>query len=276
MLGRPDRSIAPVSWASSTSRPTASATAATILDPRMAIAAGLAMAASGRRHHRRRRREHPTAVRRRHRPRMEQARILPVIRGPRRGRRHASRSTRAMPRPWRAALDAGARIVNDVSGAGHDPLAAPLVAARRLPGRADAHARRPGDMYAEAQLRRCGRRRCGRTCRARSRPPSGRHRARAQIAIDPGHRLRQDAPEQSMEACCAVCRNWPTLGFPVLVGVSRKSFIGRLYRRARSAPRVRRLARCRLFARRAGRLDPARARRGGNGAGAQGLAGSAS
>ncbi|EGO96656.1 dihydropteroate synthase, partial [Acidiphilium sp. PM] len=65
-------------------------------------------------------------------PDIEIARIVPVIGGLARDGVTVSVDTRNAA-TMRAALDAGARIVNDVSGLRHDPAAAPLVAAAACP-----------------------------------------------------------------------------------------------------------------------------------------------
>ena len=46
--------------------------------------------------------------------------------------------------------------------------------------------------------------------------------AREAIVLDPGHRLRQDASSTTWR-CCATWARWRDLGFPLLVGVSRKA-----------------------------------------------------
>jgi len=125
----------------------------------------------------------------------------------------------------RAALDAGADLVNDVSGFGYDPTMAGLVAERGVPAvlmhlrgcfsevhRAPAY----GDVMAEvtselaAALDRS----------ARAGVP------REHTLVDPGIGFSKDAA-QSLEAL----RRLPelqALDRPVLVGPSRKSFIGRV------------------------------------------------
>jgi len=65
-------------------------------------------------------------------PQEEMARILPVIRALAASGAVISVDTRNAA-TMAAALDAGARIVNDVSGLRHDPAALPLVAARGCP-----------------------------------------------------------------------------------------------------------------------------------------------
>jgi len=127
----------------------------------------------------------------------------------------------------RAALDAGADIVNDVSGFRFDPAMAPLVAERRVPAvvmhlRGDFaamhHEPRYGDVLAEvaAELRQS-------LDRAEEAGVD-----REQVIVDPGLGFAKDAGH-SLE----VLRRLPELAEldrPVLVGPSRKSFIGKALR----------------------------------------------
>jgi dihydropteroate synthase len=122
-----------------------------------------------------------------------------------------------------AALAAGARIVNDVSALAHDPLSAAVVAAHACPV-VLMHAR--GDsttMYARAvyqdviaEVRSELLARVEAAIQAGIRPE--------QIAIDPGIGFAKQAAHSQ-----TILRGLPSLvglGYPVLVGVSRKSFIG--------------------------------------------------
>ena len=112
----------------------------------------------------------------------------------------------------------------------YDPAAAPLVAARGCPVVLMHMRGTPADMYAQARLRRC-RGRGG----ARARPAIAAAEqagiAPRRIAIDPGIGFAKTA-EQSME----LLRRLPELlrlwAVPIVVGVSRKSFIGRVDGRA--------------------------------------------
>ena len=86
-----------------------------------------------------------------------------------------------------AALDAGARIVNDISGLAHRsglPLGAGR--ARRLPGGADAHARHARHDARPRRLRRRGRGGRGRTGRPPRRRRSARASRRNASSLDPG------------------------------------------------------------------------------------------
>jgi dihydropteroate synthase len=193
------------------------------LDPDTAIRVGLAMAKAGAdivdvggestRPH-----SQPTT------PEQEQTRVLPVIRALAAAGLRVSIDTRHAV-TMAAALDAGATIVNDVTALTHDPAAAPLVAARGCPVIL-MHMR--GDfatMYAQAvytdvphQVRE------ELAARIAAAETIGIHRT--QIAIDPGIGFAKTAPQSA-----AMLRGLTTLhdlGCPILIGVSRKSFIGAL------------------------------------------------
>ena len=125
----------------------------------------------------------------------------------------------------RAALDAGADLVNDVSGFRFDPAMAPLVAERRAPavvmhlrGDFSTMHREPsyGDVMGEvaSELR---------EAMARG---AGAGVAESQLVVDPGIGFAKNA-EHSLE----VLRRLPelrALDRPILVGPSRKSFIGKV------------------------------------------------
>lgn len=157
-------------------------------------------------------------------PEEEQARILPVIRALATDGCVISVDTRNAA-TMAAALDAGARIVNDVSGLAHDPDAAALVAARGCPvilmhmrGTPATMARfaQYGDVVAEvlgelrAQL-------------GAARAAGVRDEA---IALDPGFGFAK-TPAQSVALLRALPR-FCGLGYPVLAGLSRKGLIGAL------------------------------------------------
>ena len=195
----------------------------THLDPQRAIAAGLAMAEAGADvvdvgGESTRPGGQPID------PSDERARVIPVI--------HAlalagvtvsvdSRNAAVMA----AALDAGARIVNDVSALAHDPAAAPLIAVRGCPV-VLMHMRGVpatmqqlasySDVVAEvaAEL----------AARVEAAVLAGIRRE--QIVIDPGIGFAKQARHnvELLQRLSELAR----LGFPILVGVSRKAFIGRL------------------------------------------------
>jgi dihydropteroate synthase len=124
-----------------------------------------------------------------------------------------------------AALDAGAVIVNDISGLTHDPGAAALVAARGCPVVLMHMRGDPATMNARAAYADVAREVVDELAtRIAAAEEAGI--ARDAIAIDPGIGFAKLAPH-SLE----VLRRLPeflSLGRPILVGVSRKSFVGRI------------------------------------------------
>jgi dihydropteroate synthase len=156
-------------------------------------------------------------------PSEEQDRILPVVAALARSGATVSVDTRNAA-TMQAALDVGAAIINDVSALGHDPAAAPLLA-RYDCGVVLMHMRGTpqtmmenaiySDVLAElrAELEQS-------VIRAEA---AGI--ARTRITLDPGLGFAKTA-EQSL----AILRGLPALaalGLPILVGASRKNFIGR-------------------------------------------------
>lgn len=157
-------------------------------------------------------------------PRLEQDRVLPVIAALARQGVVVSVDTRNASTMGTALL-AGARIVNDVSGLLHDPLAAGVVAGfgcpvvlmhmRGTPATMSDHAFYE-DVVAEVRLELS--RRIEAAIEAGIKPN--------QIAIDPGFGFAK-RPVDSQ----AMLRGLPalvSLGYPILAGVSRKGFIGGL------------------------------------------------
>ncbi len=155
----------------------------------------------------------------------ELRRVVPVVEGLRaRGAGPLSVDT-SRAAVARAALDAGADIVNDVSALRYDPAMAALVAERRVPAvlmhlrgafeamhRAPAYADVMGEVVRE--LADCV------ACAERA------GIARDRLLVDPGLGFSK-AAEHSLEAL----RRLPemaALDLPVLVGPSRKRFIGQL------------------------------------------------
>jgi len=192
-------------------------------DPATAITAGLAMAAAGADivdvgGESTRPRAQPTP------PDQEQARILPVIRALAASGVRVSVDTRHAA-TMAAALDAGAAIVNDVSALTHDPAAASLVAARGCPVVLMHMRGTPADMPSHASyidvVADVERELADRIAAATAAGIS-----RDQIAIDPGIGFAKRA-----EHSIALLRRLPelaVLGRPIVVGASRKSFIGHL------------------------------------------------
>jgi len=155
-------------------------------------------------------------------PEVEQDRVLPVIRALAAAGLRVSVDTRNAS-TMRAALRGGARIVNDVSALAHDPLSAGVVADAGCPV-VLMHMRGTSEtMYAEAvyadvvaEVRTELLSRVKAAIEAGVRPE--------QIAIDPGIGFAKRAPHS-----LAVLQGLPDLAvlrYPVVVGVSRKSFIG--------------------------------------------------
>jgi dihydropteroate synthase len=191
------------------------------LDPVVAIAAGVAMAAAGADiidvgGESTRPQSRPTSQEE------EQRRVIPVIRGLAAAGLRVSVDTRHAA-TMAAALDAGAVIVNDVYALAYDAAAAPLVAARGCPVVLMHMRGMPADMYAEARYDNVAAdvvRELGQRIEAAERAGIARER----IAVDPGIGFAKTA-EHSLE----LLRRLPELathGCPILVGVSRKSFLG--------------------------------------------------
>lgn len=157
-------------------------------------------------------------------PEQEQARVIPVIRALARDGICVSIDTRNAT-TMAVALDAGARIVNDVTALTHDPAAASVVAAHGCPVVLMHMRGTPTDMNGLAVY--------GDVLAEVTRELAGRLAAAIHagiapeaIALDPGIGFAKLADHS-----IAVLRGLPTLaalGRPLLVGVSRKSFIGRL------------------------------------------------
>jgi len=124
-----------------------------------------------------------------------------------------------------AALDAGARIVNDISALAHDLAAAPLVAARGcsvvlMHMRGEPATMMNFALYADVAAE---------VAAELAERISAAQQAgiqREQIILDPGIGFAK-RPAQSVELLRRLPELAP-LGFPILVGVSRKGFIGRL------------------------------------------------
>jgi dihydropteroate synthase len=154
----------------------------------------------------------------------ELKRVLPVVAGLVRRDIVVSIDTRRAA-VARACLDAGARIVNDVSALQDDPALMPLVAERGAPvvlmhraGRAEEkYVVPPYDNVVE-DVRRFLLERAA-TCEAAG-------IARARIALDPGVGFGKSVQENV--ALIAGAGRLADAGYPVLIGASRKSFIGRL------------------------------------------------
>jgi dihydropteroate synthase len=193
------------------------------LDPNAAIQAGMAMAMAGADiidvgGESTRPGARPTSAAE------EQARVVPVIRGLAAAGLLISIDTRNAA-TMAAALDAGATIVNDVTALTHDPAAATLVAARGCPVVLMHMRGDPATMNARAVYSDVAREVIDELA-ARIAAAERAGIARDAIAIDPGIGFAKLAPH-SLE----LLRRLPELSVlrrPMLVGVSRKSFIGRI------------------------------------------------
>jgi len=167
-------------------------------------------------------------------PAEEQARVLKLVRALAGQGAAISIDTRNAS-TMAAALEAGASIVNDVSGLAYDPEAAALVAARGCrvvlmhmrgtPATMQSLAAY-GDVVDEVKAELAAR--IEAAVRAGVRPEN--------IVVDPGIGFAKTAAQniallQGLRAFCA-------LGFPLLVGVSRKAFVGVLGGEADPARRV--------------------------------------
>ena len=157
-------------------------------------------------------------------PEEEQARILPVIAGLRDAGVPISVDTRNAT-TMAAALDAGATIVNDVSALCHDPASTALVAARRCPVILMHMRGTPDTMNALARYDDVVGEVTAELAAAVAHAEAAGI-AREQIALDPGIGFAKDAGHNI--ALLQGLRRLEALGFPLLVGVSRKRFIGTL------------------------------------------------
>ena len=167
-------------------------------------------------------------------PETEQGRVVPIVEALAAAGLCVSVDTRNAA-TMRNALGAGARIVNDVSALAHDPLSASVVADTGCPVVLMHMRGSSATMYAEAiysdvvgEVHAELSTRVQAAIKAGVRPE--------QIAIDPGIGFAKRAQHS-----LAVLRALPhlaTLGYPIVVGVSRKSFIGAASREPQADQRV--------------------------------------
>jgi dihydropteroate synthase len=155
----------------------------------------------------------------------ETRRVAPVLEGLRRRGAGPLSVDTTKTAVARAALDAGADLVNDVSAFAYDPGMAHLVAARGVPA-VLMHLRGPfAEMHREPAYRDVMGEIVAELRAALARAEAAGVR-RDRLILDPGLGFSKTA-EHSLEAL----RRLPELGAldrPVLVGPSRKSFIGRV------------------------------------------------
>jgi dihydropteroate synthase len=152
----------------------------------------------------------------------EQARILPAIRALAEAGAVISVDTRNAG-TMAAALDAGARIVNDVTALSHDPRAAGLVAARAAPVVLMHMRGTPPTMNGLNRYADIGPE-VAAELSAQVEGAMAAGIARSAIAIDPGIGFAKIGMQN-----VALLRDLGplrALGFPMLVGLSRKGFVG--------------------------------------------------
>jgi dihydropteroate synthase len=191
------------------------------VDPRTAIAAGLAMRDDGADMvdvggESARPGAQPTP------PDIERARIVPVIRALANENVLVSVDTRHAE-TMAAALDAGAAVVNDITGLTHDPEAAPLVAARGCPVILMHMRGTPATMMGLAQYSDVTTEVAAELAILIQAAIQAGIAPEA-IAIDPGFGFAKHPPHS-----IALLRGLSALtesGFPLVAGVSRKGFIG--------------------------------------------------
>jgi dihydropteroate synthase len=154
----------------------------------------------------------------------ELARVVPVLRGLRGRLRIPISIDTSKADVARAAIDLGAAIVNDVSGLRLDPALAPLVAERGA-ALVVMHTRgSPKSMYAQALYRDV-------VAEVAAELTASIAIARAagvadeRIVVDPGIGFAK-RPEHSYGVLAGLARFAAAVGRPVLVGPSRKSFMG--------------------------------------------------
>lgn len=152
----------------------------------------------------------------------EMARVIPVIRALAGGGAKISADTRNAA-TMAAALDAGAAIINDVSALHHDPASLALVAARRCPVILMHSRGSPATMNARARYRDVTGEVLGEILIRRDAALAAGI-AEGNIALDPGFGFAKQG-EQNLALLRATGR-FAALGHPVVIGVSRKRFIG--------------------------------------------------
>jgi dihydropteroate synthase len=154
----------------------------------------------------------------------ELQRVLPVVTGLARRGLVVSIDTRRAA-VARACLDAGARIVNDVSALQDDPALMPLVAERGAPVVLMHRQGRPEEKYVVPPYANVVEEvRQFLVQRAEACQAAGI--ARERIALDPGLGFGKSVQE-NVDLVAGAGR-LAEAGYPVLIGASRKSFIGRL------------------------------------------------
>ncbi|MGH7960646.1 MAG: dihydropteroate synthase, partial [Candidatus Binatia bacterium] len=135
--------------------------------------------------------------------------------------------------PAQAALTAGARILNDVSGLKHDPAMAAVIARSGVGAIIMASGKVPGTGAPMARIR---------TALEESLQIAAHAGIpREHIVLDPGIGFFRQPEIPWDEWDCTVLRELSSLrvlGFPLLVGVSRKSFIGKILNQPQARDRL--------------------------------------
>ncbi len=152
----------------------------------------------------------------------EISRVLPVIKALAAAGAVISVDTRNAA-TMAAALGAGARIINDVSGLQHDPAAARLVAANNCPVVLMHMRGTPQTMNTQAQYADVVAEVLAELTATRDAALAAGIQAE-NIALDPGFGFAK-LGAQNLLLLCATSR-FIALGHPLLIGVSRKRFIG--------------------------------------------------
>ena len=157
-------------------------------------------------------------------PEQEADRVIPVVRALARASIRVSVDTRNAL-TMRAALAAGASVINDVSGLSHDPRAAGVVAEAHCPVVLMHMRGTPATMNSLAQYDEVLRQvRTELLSRVQAAKVAGIRDE--QIVIDPGIGFAKRA--EHSQVVLRGLRDLASLGYPILVGVSRKSFLGAL------------------------------------------------
>jgi dihydropteroate synthase len=155
----------------------------------------------------------------------ERARVVPVIEGLRRAGAGPVSVDTTRASVAEAALDAGADLVNDVSGFRFDPGMAGLVAKRKVPA-VVMHLRGDFEHMHRAPGYRDVAREVGDELEQSLRKGEEAGLARESVIVDPGLGFAKDA-DHSLEMLRRL-HELHALRRPLLVGPSRKSFIGKV------------------------------------------------
>lgn len=155
----------------------------------------------------------------------ELRRVLPVVSALARGGRVPVSIDTTKAAVARAAIDAGASVVNDISGLRADPGMAPLVASRGVAAvvmhiRGTPRTMQQNPSYRDPVADICAWLRESLAAAETAGIPGDR------LIVDPGIGFGKTL-EHNLEILARL-REFRTLGRPLLVGVSRKSFIGKL------------------------------------------------